>query len=121
MSNNPWDNVPAGTPECILYLNSTPCCGCRDCILTEDRIQLSENIEIQTSVYDDGNHINAGFLFWDTRKKRLITELELHDNELGISYSELKKIINQLFLVFKPMQGRVDHSLDEYRIMEGCE
>lgn len=109
-----WDYVPAGTPECTI--SYSPCCGCGDCCTAEKRINISKNVELGTSVFDNGERINCSFWFWDIRKKRLIDDLELDSEDMGMDYSNFKKLVDGLFALFKPVDVdvSVDCSLDDF-------
>ena len=114
MSNSAWDCVPAGTPECTIMWD-TPCCGCGDCHVTEKTFKISEKVEVRTSVYDNGAEMSCGFIFWDTKRKYMITEFDLFQRDLGLSYSEFKKVVNGLFMIFKPVEPYVGCVLDDFK------
>lgn len=96
---NKWDNVPSGTPACIYFMNS-PCCGCKDCCKKSIKKRLNNKLELEITLYDDGDVLTLFIDIYDWNSRKTMSDLELSSVDSGLSYYEAKVWFKNIIDVF---------------------
>lgn len=116
MITGKWDNVPAGTPSCIYFMDS-PCCGCKDCCKKSIKKKLNSKLELEITLYDDGRVLTLFIEIYDWNIRKTISELELCSEDTGLSYCENKIWFKNIIDVFLnlPVKKLQSTTLDDFK------